>query len=487
MKQLQDILFGVGIREVFGNMNRAIRQISLDSRTVQANDLFIAIGGNQSDGHQFINQAIEAGAVAIVCEQLPDVKQEQVTYCKVDNSRVATAVIAANFYDHPSTKLKLLGVTGTNGKTTVVTLLHQLYTHLGVTAGLLSTIENKIGTQKYDSTLTTPDAISMNQLLHEMVEAGCDICFMEVSSHAVDQHRVDGLQYAGGLFTNITRDHLDYHKSFKAYIEAKQKFFTQLSKSAFALYNEDDSNGPIMVQNSKAHKASFGLKSFSDYRVRILEESLDGLLLNIQGTDVYTQLTGEFNALNLLAAYAVAMELGEDEQQVLQLLSALKGAPGRFEKVVSKSHIIGIVDYSHTPDSLEKVLQSINKLRTGIEQLITVVGCGGNRDTGKRPIMGGIASELSDKVILTSDNPRNENPSEIIEQMADGVKITQKQKVLTVVNRRDAIRTAVSMAKPDDIILVAGKGHEQYQEINGERFPFDDRTVLREAYEEFKQ
>ncbi len=483
MKKVADILFGVAIQEVFGQPDQQIQNIAVDSRHIRTNDLFIAINGYAVNGHEFIDQAIDNGATVIVCQQLPEVKRDHVTYYRVADSRKACAIIASNYYDHPSSDLRLIGVTGTNGKTTIVTLLYQLFSSLGVASGLLSTVENRIGQHIYESKLTTPDSIALNHLLRQMVDAGCEVCFMEVSSHAVDQGRINGLHFSGGVFTNITRDHLDYHKTFKAYIEAKQQFFTLLPKTAFALYNEDDKNGPIMVQNTKARKLSYAQKSLADYRVKVLEESLDGMLLNIQNVDVFTRLTGDFNAMNLLAAYVVAVELGEDDQKVLEQLSNLQGAPGRFQKVVSPKGIIGIVDYSHTPDSLEKVLQTINKLRTGIEQLTTVVGCGGDRDRGKRPLMGAVAADLSDHVILTSDNPRSENPNDIIQEMSEGVKITQKQKLRAIPNRRDAIFTAVSMSQPGDVILVAGKGHEDYQEIKGERFPFDDCEVLKEAYQ----
>ncbi len=482
MKQLQDILFGVRIKKVIGHTNHEIAGIQLDSRKIQEGHLFIAIKGELVDGHDFIEKAIGQGATVIICQDFPEKIQDTITYIEVDESREAAAVIAANYFDHPSKKIKLIGVTGTNGKTTIVTLLHQLFTELGVEAGMLSTVENKIGRDVMPSQLTTPDVISTNQLLQNMVERGCELCFMEVSSHAVVQKRIFGLSFTAGVFTNITRDHLDYHGTFKEYIKAKQGFFDALPKSAFALYNDDDKNGEIMVQNTKARKISYGMKSFSHYKVKVLEQSISGLLLTIQGVDFYTQLTGEFNALNLLAAFAVAEELGEDQQQVYEKLSAVKGAVGRFQKVISANGIIGIVDYAHTPDSLEKTLQTIDKIRRSIESVITVVGCGGNRDKGKRPEMAEIAVKYSDRAIFTSDNPRDEHPSDIIEDMLKGVKITQKQKVLNIRDRREAIQTAVSMAKSGDIILVAGKGHEDYQEIKGERSHFNDKEELEQAF-----
>ena len=482
MMQLQDILYGVALKQVVGLTQRDIASITLDSRTVSENTLFFAVPGTAVDGHQFIDSAIEKGATAILCSHLPENQSEAVTYLQVDDVRKAMAICAANFYDHPSKKLKLIGVTGTNGKTTIVTLGHQLFTGLGVMAGLLSTIENKIGNNVFASKLTTPDSITVNKMLAQMVDEGCEACFMEVSSHAVVQHRVTGLHFAMGVFTNISRDHLDYHKTFKEYIAAKQEFFNQLPKTAFAIYNADDKNGEIMVQNTKANKVSYGLRNLAMHKVKILEDSMNGLLLNIDGFDVYTQLSGDFNALNLTAIYTVATILGEDPIKVLEVLSSLNGASGRFEKVISPNKVIAIVDYAHTPDALKKVLQTINKTRTGNEELITVVGCGGNRDKGKRPEMAKIAAQLSTQVILTSDNPRNESPLEIIEDMSKGVPISSKANVRSISDRREAILTAVAMAKPSDIILVAGKGHETYQEIKGERFPFDDREELRKAF-----
>lgn len=482
---MQDILYGVRLQSVHGSTNQVVEGIELDSRKVKNNFAFVAIKGEQQDGHLYINSAIENGALVIICEQLPEILVPEITYIRVDHSREAVAIMAANFFDHPSRKLKLIGITGTNGKTTIATLGHQLFTSLGIETGLLSTIENKIGSEVLPTNLTTPDSITINKLLHNMVKAGCEAAFMEVSSHAVDQHRIRALQFSAGVFTNISRDHLDYHKSFKAYITAKQKFFDQLPKNAFAVYNSDDKNGQIMVQNTKARKISYGLKTLATHKVKILENTMDGLLLNIDGLDFYTRLTGDFNALNLTAVYIVAIEFGEDALKVLEMLSQLKGAEGRFEKVVSRNKIIGLVDYAHTPDALEKVLNTINSTRSGIEKLITVVGCGGNRDKGKRPQMANVAATGSSKVILTSDNPRDEEPASIIEDMTKGLKITQRPKVMNITDRKEAIRTAVSMAESGDIILVAGKGHEKYQEIKGERFPFDDKEVLKNAFEEF--
>ena len=485
MKQLQDILYGVGMRSVEGSTNQEISSLLLDSRKVVANSLFVAIKGVELDGHQYINNAIEKGATVIVCEEFPAELIPDITYVQVDDSRKAVAVMAANFYNEPSKELKLVGVTGTNGKTTVVTIAHQLFTKLGVKTGLLSTIENKIGTEVLPSSLTTPDPITINKLLRTMVNEGCQLAFMEVSSHAVEQQRIAGLHFAGGVFTNISRDHLDYHKTFKAYIEAKQKFFTQLPKASFALYNADDKNGEIMVQNAKSYCVSYGLKSLANHKVKILENTMEGLLLTMDGIDFYTKLTGDFNALNLMAVYATAILLGYDQMDVLANLSSVQGAEGRMEKLISESKIVALVDYAHTPDALQKVLSTINKTRSGNEELITVVGCGGNRDKGKRPMMAKVAAENSTKVILTSDNPRNENPFEIIEQMSKGISVSQKSKVNSISDRKEAIQTAVTMANGGDIILVAGKGHEKYQEINGEKFPFDDMEVLQGAFKEF--
>ena len=487
MKELQDILYGVSIMSVNGSTNQTVSALELDSRQVQPNAVFVAVKGTAQDGHHYIQNAIENGASVIVCENLPERIEDGLTYVKVNDCRKALAIMAANFYEHPSKKLELIGVTGTNGKTTIVTIAHQLFSALEVKAGLLSTIENKIGSKSISSSLTTPDPITINKLLRKMVDEDCQIALMEVSSHAVEQHRVTGLQFSGGVFTNISRDHLDYHKTFKAYIQAKQKFFTALPKTAFALYNADDKNGEIMVQNSQAQKISYGLKSLAGHKAKILENTMEGLLLNIDGIDFYTKLTGNFNALNLLAVYVVATHLGYEPMKVLAALSSVKGAEGRLEKIVSDSKIIALVDYAHTPDALEKVLQTINNTRSGNEELITVVGCGGNRDKGKRPLMAAVAAQNSTKVILTSDNPRNEVPAEIIEDMAKGVKIAQKQKVNSITDRKEAIHTAVHMAKGGDIILVAGKGHEKYQEIKGEKFPFDDKEVLREAFIEFNK
>jgi len=447
--------------------------------------LFIAISGIQSNGHDFIEKAIDFGASVIICEQMPAQFANEVTYVKVSDSRISAGIIAHNFFDKPSEKLRLVGITGTNGKTTIATLLYTLFAQLGRKAGLLSTIENRIGDEVIRATHTTPDVVSVHRLLSKMAEAECEVAFMEVSSHAVDQNRIAGLYFSGGVFTNLTRDHLDYHKTFKSYLLAKKKFFDGLGDKAFSLVNQDDKNGLVMMQNTKSSKHTYGLQSMAKFKSKILESDFSGLFLNMDGIDVYTKLIGDFNAQNLTAVYATAILLGEEKEDVLLELSKLTGAAGRFDYMISsKLQIIGIVDYAHTPDALEKVLQTISKIRTGKEQLITLVGCGGNRDSGKRPLMGQIASELSNRVILTSDNPRNEDPEIILDEMEEGIRITDRKKVLRIQNRKEAIRTACTLANANDIILLAGKGHEDYQEIKGERFPFDDKAILFQTLKE---
>jgi UDP-N-acetylmuramoyl-L-alanyl-D-glutamate--2,6-diaminopimelate ligase len=443
----------------------------------------VAVKGTTVDGHQFIQKAVDAGTGAIVCETLPETLQKEVSYIKVNNSAEALGHIASNFYDNPSEKLKLVGITGTNGKTTTVTLLYNLFEQLGYKTGLLSTILNKIHNKTISSTHTTPDAVALNELLHDMVEAGCDYAFMEVSSHAIHQHRIAGLKFSGGIFSNITHDHLDYHKTFKDYLLTKKKFFDDLPFEAFALVNIDDKNGRVMLQNTRAAKYTYSLKSMADFKAKILESQFDNMLLDIDGHQIYTLLVGEFNAYNLLAVYATAVLLDQDKQEVLTLLSTLKGADGRFEVLRSKNNITVIVDYAHTPDALENVLKTINKIRTTNEQLITVVGAGGDRDREKRPKMARIASRLSNRIILTSDNPRNEDPNEIIKEMQAGIEIIKKNATLSIADRREAIKTALMMAQPGDIILIAGKGHENYQEINGVKHHFDDKEVVMEIFQ----
>ncbi len=486
MKLLKDIIYKAGIEEIIGSTQVAIEKICFDSRQVERFSLFIAVSGTQVDGHQFIEKAITDGAIAIVCEIFPAVINEKITYVKVKSSSAALGVIAANFYDNPSSEIKLVGVTGTNGKTTTATLLHDLFTQLNYKCGLLSTVVNKIGTTEIASTHTTPDAIQLNALLRYMISEDCEYCFMEVSSHAIHQNRIAGVDFVGGIFTNITHDHLDYHKTFDEYIKAKKHFFDMLPEAAFALTNKDDKNGMVMLQNTKADKHSYALKSMSDFSCKVVESDFTGMLLNIDVNEVWTKLIGEFNAYNLLAIYSAAVLLGEDKLSVLTAISKLVSVEGRFQYLKSNNNISGIVDYAHTPDALKNVLKTINDIRTGNEKVITLVGCGGDRDKTKRPLMAKIACELSDKIILTSDNPRSENPDEIIKDMRQGVDGAYFNKVLAIVNREEAIRTACSLANAGDVILIAGKGHEKYQEINGEKHPFDDMQILKETFELMK-
>lgn len=479
MKLLKDILYKVSLISTKGDMEIAINSLVFDSREVVAGDLFVAMRGTQVDGHDYIDTSLQKGATCVVCEILPKVLQDTVTYVQVVDASKALGMMAANFYDHPSTKLTLVAVTGTNGKTTLVTLLHQLFSELGYQAGLLSTVENRINHTILPATHTTPDAISINSLLNQMLEAGCTHCFMEASSHAIVQERTAGLNFAGALFTNISHDHLDYHGTFDAYIKAKKKLFDELPSGAFALVNADDKRGLIMVQNTKAKKYSYALKYPSDFKAKIVNNTLHGLELEINQQSVWFRLIGEFNAYNLLGVYSTAVLLGEEEEEVLMQLSQLKGAQGRFEQVFFRD-ITAIVDYAHTPDALENVLKTIQKLRTGGEKLITVVGCGGNRDKTKRPVMAKIATQFSEKVILTSDNPRYEEPMDILRDMEEGINPVAMRKTLIIAERREAIKAACAMAEKGDIILISGKGHETYQEIKGVRYPFDDREIVKE-------
>lgn len=481
---LRDILYNVSIQAVQGNTDISVNELRIDSRAVRPGDVFIAIKGVHTDGHAFIAKAVEQGAAAVICETLPETLQEQVCYVLVNDSTNACGIMADNFYKHPSRHLQLVGVTGTNGKTTIATLLFRLFTQLGYHCGLLSTVQNQIGDTVIPATHTTPDAISLNALLAKMVEEGCQYAFMEVSSHAVHQQRIAGLKFAGGLFSNITHDHLDYHKTFDEYIRVKKSFFDGLPNTAFALTNIDDKRGNVMLQNTKAHKAAYSLRSMADFKGKILENNLTGLIMQIGEQEVHFRLIGEFNAYNLLAVYGTAVLLGQDKHTVLQALSNLQGAEGRFDYILSaKGKVMGIIDYAHTPDALLNVLATIKNLRKGNEQVITVVGCGGDRDRAKRPVMAQVATEHSDKVILTSDNPRSEEPEAIIREMEAGVPVHQKKKVLSITDRKEAIKTAISLANPEDIILVAGKGHEKYQEIKGVKYPFDDKLVLQEMME----
>ncbi len=482
--KLKDILTNCNLLEIVGEKDVDVVDITFDSRKVSQGTLFFAVKGTQVDGHDYIDGAIEKGASVIVCEKLPRKKAENVTYVKVDNSAYVLGVGASNFFGNPSEKLKLVGVTGTNGKTTIATLLYRLFTEAGYNCGLLSTIENIVNREVIPSTHTTPDPIELNTLLQQMVDKECEYVFMEVSSHSVAQDRIAGLHFAGGIFTNLTHDHLDYHKTMANYRNAKKKFFDGLPQSAFALTNLDDKNGAFMLQNTQARKLSYALKHDADFKGVIMESHFDGMLLKVNGTEMFTQLVGGFNASNLLAIYGAATALGFNKDELLVEISKLRGANGRFDMVHSEQGIVGIVDYAHTPDALENVLVTINEVRCHKETLITVVGCGGNRDTTKRPEMAAVAVKLSDRVILTSDNPRNEDPDEIIRQMKAGVADEDRGKVLSITNRREAIRTAVALAKRGDIILLAGKGHENYQEINGVKNHFDDKEVLSEALKE---
>ena len=484
MKKLSDILYKVSTTALAGNTNIDINDVQIDSRKVQKGSLFVAVKGVAVDGHQFISKAVEQGAVAVVCEEMPSSQKEGVTYVQTNNTAEAAGLIAHNFYDQPTTKLKLVGVTGTNGKTTIATLLYKLFTCLGYKCGLLSTVENQIAGKIIPSTHTTPDTISLNALLKQMVDEDCEYVFMEVSSHAIDQHRIAGLEFVGALFSNITHDHLDYHKTFDEYIKAKKRFFDDLSSSAFAITNIDDKRGNVMLQNTAAKKYAYSLRTVADFKGKILENMLTGLVMTINDQEVHFRLIGEFNAYNLLAVYGAAICLGEDKARVLQCLSNTTGAEGRFDYIVSqKDRVMGIVDYAHTPDALVNVLSTIKKLKQGHEQVITVVGCGGDRDRTKRSIMGETACEYSDKAIFTSDNPRSEDPQEILREMETGLSSAARRKYISIADRREAIKTAVSMAKPEDIVLIAGKGHEKYQEIKGVKHHFDDKEVLREVFE----
>jgi UDP-N-acetylmuramoyl-L-alanyl-D-glutamate--2,6-diaminopimelate ligase len=459
-------------------MDVGVTGVCFDSRKVQPGFLFVAVKGTQSDGHEFISRAVDLGASAIVCEKLPDTIYEKATYVTVKNSAQSLGIIAANFFGNPSQKLKLVGVTGTNGKTTVATLLYKLFGTLGHRCGLISTVEYRIIDQVLPSTHTTPDPVQLNKLLKDMVDAGCNYAFMEVSSHAIDQDRIAGLQFAGAIFTNITHDHLDYHKTFENYIKAKKKFFDGLNSDAFALVNADDKRGMVMLQNTKGTKYTFGLRKLTDFKGKMLSNTIEGLEMEVMQKPVWFKLIGDFNAYNILAVYGTAMLLDQDSDRTLTVLSSMQGAVGRFELIGRGSKITVIVDYAHTPDALKNVLETIKQFRSGNEQVITVVGCGGNRDKTKRPLMASIAVRFSDKVVLTSDNPRDEDPMEIIREMQSGIGPSDARKTLVIPDREEAIKTACMMANPKDIVLVAGKGHETYQEIKGVKHPFDDREVV---------
>lgn len=484
-KVLRDIVYGISLQKVIGSTEVAVESLTLDSRNANAGTLFFAVSGTRFDGHDFIPKVIEQGCKAIIAEKEIPV-QEGVTLIVTGNSHKAAGIVAGNFYGEPSRQLKLVGITGTNGKTTTTTLLYNLFSGLGYKTGLLSTVVNKIGQEEIPSTHTTPDPIALNALLAKMVDENCEYCFMEVSSHAIHQYRIAGLEFAGGIFTNITHDHLDYHNTFREYLDVKKRFFDELPAAAFALTNVDDKNGRVMVQNTRAKVVTYALKTPADYKVKVLENQFSGLVLNINGREIWSRLIGDFNAYNLLTVYSTAVLLGEDEDEVLRVLSALESVEGRFQYFVSASGVTAIIDYAHTPDALENVLKTIANIRTKNETLYTIVGCGGDRDKAKRPEMAKIACEWSDKVILTSDNPRSEDPNQIIEEMSEGVPGHHFKKTLSVVDRKQAIKTAISMAEKGDIILIAGKGHEKYQEINGVKHDFDDRQIAVELFEQMK-
>ncbi|SHJ23626.1 UDP-N-acetylmuramoylalanyl-D-glutamate--2,6-diaminopimelate ligase [Arenibacter nanhaiticus] len=480
MKTLKDILYGVGISAVSGSTAVMVNNICFDSRAIGMDDVFVAIKGTLTDGHQFIDIAIAAGAKAIVCEELPEKLINEITYVQVDSGNKAMAIMASNFYGNPSKNLKLVGVTGTNGKTTVSSLLYQLFKKAGFKVGLLSTIKILVDDKVYPTRHTTPDALTINSYLKLMNDAGVEYCFMEVSSHGIHQRRTDGLVFEGAIFTNLSHDHLDYHHSFAEYRNIKKQLFDNLPKKAFALTNIDDKNGLFMLQNTKAKKHTYALKSYADYKAQILENQFHGQLLKIEENEVWSRLIGDFNAYNMLAIYATADILGLEKLEILRLISELENVDGRFQYYISKQKVTAIVDYAHTPDALKNVLETINSLRTGNENVITVVGCGGDRDKSKRPLMGHIASSLSNKVVLTSDNPRSESPTAIIAEMEVGVEPQNVQKIVSIENREQAIKTACMMAAPNDIILIAGKGHETYQETMGTRIDFDDFKIVKD-------
>lgn len=487
MKQLKDILYKVGIEAVHGATDITISKIEFDSRKIELNDVFVAIRGTLSDGHDYIEKALALGAIAVICEEFPSVIVNGVTYVKVKDSNEALAFLAANYYDNPSENIRLVGITGTNGKTTIASLLYQLFKKAGYKVGLLSTVKIMVDEQEFKATHTTPDSLTINKYLDLMVQESCEFCFMEVSSHGVHQKRTEALRFVGGVFTNLSHDHLDYHNTFAEYRDVKKSFFDSLTKDAFAITNIDDKNGLVMLQNTKAKKLSYALKTYADYKAQILENQLTGLLLKINDNEVWVKLIGSFNAYNLLAIYGVAVELGIEKEEALRLLSELESVSGRFQFIVSNSKITAIVDYAHTPDALENVLKTIEDIRTKNEQLITVVGCGGDRDKTKRPIMANIASSMSDKAIFTSDNPRSENPETIIEEMEKGVEPQNFKKTVSILDRKQAIKTACQLANPNDIILIAGKGHETYQEINGVRHDFDDLKIVTELLQQLNK
>ncbi|MCJ7446929.1 MAG: UDP-N-acetylmuramoyl-L-alanyl-D-glutamate--2,6-diaminopimelate ligase [Bacteroidales bacterium] len=482
MVELEKILKGIDVISLSGDIKRKITNIGFDSRNTDKNSLFVAVKGSKTDGHEYISNAIESGASAVICEILPDHPDNRICWIKTNDSARALGLAASNFYDNPSSSIKLVGVTGTNGKTTIASLLYQMFKKLGYKCGLFSTVCNYIIDKELPATHTTPDPVQLNRLLSEMVKTGCDFAFMEVSSHSVDQQRIAGLKFAGGIFTNLTHDHLDYHKTFNNYLAAKKRYFDTLLPGAFALVNIDDKNGRVMLQNCKADHYTFSVRGMADYRCGIIEQGFEGMGLRIQGEEVWTRFIGDFNASNLLAVYAASELLGAGKHEILTLLSDLNPVAGRLEVIRSSGGITGIVDYAHTPDALLNVIDTINKIREGNVNLIAVVGAGGDRDRTKRPKMAAISAEGSTKVILTSDNPRTENPEKILDDMEEGITPELRRKTLRISDRREAIKAAVMLAEPGDVILVAGKGHEPYQEIMGVRHPFDDREELRKAF-----
>lgn len=482
MKTLKDILAGIELFETQGDLSVPVHQIQFDSRKVQAGDLFVAVKGSHVDGHQFIGKAIEMGAVAVVCEEVPEQFPSGIVLVQIENTQPNFGKMVAAFYDHPSANLKVVGVTGTNGKTTIASLLYKTFTLLGYKVGLISTIKYYVGDDEFHATHTTPDALQIQELMARMVDSGCEFCFMEVSSHALDQDRISGIEFDGAIFTNLTHDHLDYHVTFAEYLKAKKKLFDQLPANAFALTNADDKNGLVMLQNTRASKQTYSLRSLANFRCKVIEKHFDGMLLSIDGQDVWTHFTGIFNASNLMAVMGATILLGVERDDILRILSELHPVSGRFEIIRSPDGKFAVVDYAHTPDAIQNVLSGITEIRSGDEQVITVLGAGGDRDKTKRPEMAQEAVRQSDKVILTSDNPRSEEPEQILADMEAGIEINQKHKVLSIVNRREAIKTACMLAKPGDIILVAGKGHEDYQEIKGVKYHFDDKEVINEIF-----
>lgn len=487
MKYLKDILYKVNINSVTGSTDIPVNNIHFDSRKVSLDDVFVAIKGTASNGHDFMTKSVESGAIVVICEEMPEQIINGVTYIKVEDSHTALAVMASNFYGNPSKNLRLVGITGTNGKTTIATLLHQLFKKAGYIVGLLSTVKVIVDEKEFNATHTTPDSLTINRYLKMMNDAGVEFCFMEVSSHGIHQKRTEGLVFSGGVFTNLTHDHLDYHSTFKEYRDIKKSYFDLLPKSAFALTNVDDKNGPVMIQNTKAKKYSYALKSYADYKAQIMENQLNGLFLKIDKKEVWSKLIGNFNAYNLLAVYAVADLLGLEKLETLRLLSELESVSGRFQYHISKGKITAIVDYAHTPDALKNVMETVNSIRTGNEEFITVMGCGGDRDKTKRPVMGNIASTLSTKVIFTSDNPRSEEPQAIIDEIEKGVEPQNFKKTVSIVDRKQAIKTACQLANADDIILIAGKGHETYQEVKGVKSDFDDMKIVKELLEKLNK